>query len=154
MRTNLRVWLFALVRWLLERFDERAVPRWARLEMAQDLDAARAEVLDLIGMTAHLRLRPARRSGVRLRAKSPAAADPQLSAICARRALSRGLLPRGRTLRERITILLTALRRIDSLALRLVARIAKGAKGAWVVAFKSDAPVESAFVAPAAVDTS
>lgn len=129
LRTSLRVWLLGMLRWLLGA-AEPLLPRAIKLEIRTELAGARAEVLDLIGQMALARLRAVRRTGLK---GPPAWSDPHRSRICPRRALTRGLIGRAHTLRDRIDLLLAALRDLDALALRFVARLVIGAKGAWVV---------------------
>jgi hypothetical protein len=153
LRTSLRVWLLGLLRWLLDSFGpDIRIPHAVKVEIGLELASARAEVLDLIAMTAHRRLRPARRTSGG--AFSSSFADPHRSRLCARRALTRGLLPRGRTLRERIAILLDAFRDIDTLAFRLIRRIAAGPKGAWAVVAEHDPDADPASATCFASDTS
>lgn len=153
LRTSLRVWLLGLLAWLIDIFGaDIRMPRGVKLEIGAELASARAEVLDLVAMTAHRRLRPAPRT--RVGAASRSFSDPHRSNLCARRALTRGLLRRGGTLRERIAILLDALAHLDALVLRLVRRIAAGANGAWVVVFANDADSDGAPSSPLACDSS
>jgi hypothetical protein len=151
LRTSLRVWLLGLLGWLLDLFGQDIrIPHAVKVEIGAELAGARAEVLDLVAMTAHRRLRPAPRT----RAVSGGFADPHRSRLCARRILTRGLLRRGRTLHDRIAILLDALAHIDALAFRLIRRIAAGAKGAWFVVIGNDVATEAFAAAPTTRDTS
>jgi hypothetical protein len=151
-RTSLRVWLLGLLRWLLGVFGpDIRIPRDVRAEIGAELAGARAEVLDLIGMTAFARLRGAPRSG---RCAPPVWTQTNRSRLCARRALTRGLLPRGRGLRGRISVLLAALRRLDALAMKVIARIAGGAKGAFRVVIDHACIDALAAPGPCACDSS
>lgn len=136
LAAHLRVWLLQVLHWLIVTLGgEDRLPAALKRELRAELRDARAEVLNLIAALAVRRLRPVRRT----RGGATAHGDPHVSRICARRALSRGLVGCGGSLRHRIAILLGALRRLDALVLRLVRRIASRPKGAWVVAIIEDA---------------
>lgn len=153
LAAQLRLWLLGLLHWLIDTLGgEARLPAALKRELRAELDDARTEVLDLIGMLAYRRLRPCRRT-YRGGANNTHA-DPHRSDIKARRALSRGLIARGGSLRARVARLLDALAHLDAQVLRLLRRIARHAKGAWIVEAIDDGFADGESREPRACDTS
>jgi hypothetical protein len=151
LAAQLRVWLLGVLAWLIDITGaEQRLPLAMRLELAAEIASARDEVFDILAGRLALLLRPQRRT----HACAPAHGDPHWSGINARRAITRTLIARPRSLSARIRVLIEALANMDALVRRAVARIAKGARGAWIVVDTPDPSPGTRTLAPAPQDSS